>query len=249
MTDDASPTAKSALSGVIYALLALGAAAIVVLVVVLLFRTDDPRVEQLGDEAGGANSIRQTSLNDRWIAPTADADSTDLLPQAFGGWDLQSSDENARNPAFGLTAEGRHGQYVRAGAASSADLYLYRSDDVAPDVLEQVRERLSDTARFGAVEFAEPPLTPGARTLQFNMAPAGGEAEEDDSGVPEAHGLLASVGGWLLFAQSGKERDLRPFLAAYMRAVEADGAAEPPPEPAPGDRTEPIAPGGGRPGQ
>ena len=247
MTDDVSPTTKSALSGVIYAVLAAGAVAIVVLIAVLLFRTDDPRVDALGDDAGGADSIRQTSLNDRWIAPAADADPTDLLPQAFGGWDLESGDESARNPAFGLTAEGRHGRYVRAGAASSADLYLYRSDDVDPDVLEQVRERLSDTARFGEVQFSEPALVPGAKTLQFNMAPEGERAEEEMTGVPEAHGLLASVGGWLLFARSGQEQDLRPFLAAYMRAVEADGAAEPPPEPAPGDRTEPIAPGGGRP--
>ena len=245
MTDDVSPAAKTGISLTAYALLGLGALIVVALIVALLFRTDDPRVENAVDAAEGVESAHETSLNVGWIPPAADADPATLIPQAFGGWDLESSDENAGNPAYGLTRAGRHGAYARAGAATKADLYLYpgEADDAA--VVDQLRERLSDTARFGEVRFGEPALVPGAKTLRFDMAPrkdVGNAAA--DAGVPEDHGLIAALDGWLVFARSETEDDLVPFVAAYLAAIEADGSAEGPPAVAPGDRTGPVAPDG-----
>lgn len=246
MSDDPSPTTKSALSGATYGLLGLGALLVVVLAVVLLFRDGDPRMNEALEQAEGVESIRETSLNVGWVPPAADIDPGQLIPQAFGGWDLETSDTSAGNPAFGLTREGHHGRYNRAGEPVGVDLYVYPGQEDDAATVDAVRERLSDTARFGEVRFSEPALVPGAKTLQFDMAP--GEADGENAGVPEAHGLLAAVEGWLLFVRSDAESELRPFLAAYMTAVEADGAGEAPPEPAPGDRTGPISPGGGRPG-
>ncbi|QDT14551.1 hypothetical protein [Alienimonas californiensis] len=240
LSDDASPAAKSALNWTVLALLGAGLLILVILVAALLFRQDDPRfeVEGVDGDLQGAPA-RQASLNAGWLAPAADAGSAVLIPQAFGGWDLETSDRNANNPAFGLTREGYHGRYTRAGAAVAADLYVYPGQEDDAAVLQSVRERLSDPARFGDVRFSEPELVPGAKTLRFDMTPQPEGGEND--GVPESHGLMAAVDGWLLFARSENESDLLPFLAAYMRAVEADGAGEAPPEPAPGDRTEALA--------
>ncbi|MFH5803641.1 hypothetical protein [Alienimonas sp. DA493] len=239
MSDDASPTTKSALGGTLLALLAAGAVALVIVIAVLLFRQDDPRFDVGLTDADQLEPVTEASLNAGWRAPSADAGSAVLVPQAFGGWDLETSDENANNPAFGLNREGFHGRYTRAGTATAADLYVYPGQEDDAAVLQSVRERLSDPARFGDVRFSEPALVPGAKTLRFDMTPQTEGAE--NAGVPESHGLLAAVDGWLLFARSENEADLLPFLAAYMRAVEADAAGEPPPAPAPGDRTETIA--------
>ncbi len=233
MTDDVSPATKSALSGTVLALLGLGLAAIVGLVVVLLFRTDDPRVEETVEAAEGAKGVTQTSLNPGWKPPAADAAPSVLVPQAFDGWNLETSDANARNAAFGLTRDGQHGRYTRVGAARGADLYIYPGEENDAAEIDRIRALLSDESKFGAVRFGEPELTPGAKTLRFDMAPRGDQ--DADAGVPESHGVLAAVPGWLLFARSEKEDDLVPFLAAYMRAVEADGAAEAPSTAAPGD--------------
>ncbi|NNJ26644.1 hypothetical protein [Alienimonas chondri] len=243
MTDDVSPATKSALNGTVLALLGIGGVVIVILVIALFFREEDQRVEDVVQEQESIGAVTETSLNPGWKSPAADSDPSDLIPQAFGGWNLETSDENARNPAFGLTRDGYHGKYTRAGEAIFADLYVYPSEENDAATLDDIRERLSDSARFGDVRFREPALVPGATTLQFDMAPgaeAAAETEAND-GVPESHGLLAAVDGWLLFVRSEREDDLLPFLASYMKTVEADGAGEAPPAPAPGDRTEALA--------
>ena len=154
-----------------------------------------------------------------------------MIPQGFAGWDLDSNSDEATNPAFGLEFPGKKGTYTRVQVAESVNLTVHRvPGEEAKSAMAGVRERIGDEDRFGPVEFEETPLAPGVDTLGFHIR----KTEK----APAMHGLLAAAGGWLLFASSETEPDLAPFLAKYMKAVEADGEAEPP-TPVPGERDMP----------
>ena len=251
MTDDITPGQKSALNRVTLGLLGVAGLAVVGVIAALFAHRWDPGVDDVLTDGDDDAPVRQTSLNPGWQAPPADAGASVLIPGAFDGWDLQTADTAAKQPAFGLDRDGFHGAYRRAGGVGAADLYVYPGTPGDAAAIDAIRERLGDRQRFGEVRFGEPDLVPGAKTLRFDMAPSGPDAAADGDpgrGTPESHGVLAAVEGWLLFARSETEDDLVPFLAGYMRTVESDGAAEAPPAAAPGDLTEPIAPNGGRPG-
>ena len=232
MTHDPSPATKTALN---WTAILAGGAVLVGAVVVFFFlfaHRWDPGVDGVFDENPGVESpaARQASLDAGWAGPPADADQTALIPQAFGGWDVTAADENAANPAFGLDRDGFHGAYSRVKTPVTVDLYVYRADGDEAAAFDTLRDRLGDRDRFGEVRFNEPDLPGAARTSQFDIAKA--------EGVPQMHGLLARADGWLLFAKSETERGLAPFLAAYMKVVEADGTAEPPAD-IPADLTPP----------
>ena len=188
----------------------------------------------------GGTELRPATLTDGWTGPPADAREADLIPQALGKWDLTAADANPGNGMLGVDLDGFHGTYNQVGVPDVVDLAVYAADaDTAGGVLNGMKDRVSDEARFPGVRVSEKRLPGTDRTLKFDV-PEGKE-------TPELHGLAAHAGGWLMVARSATEDELAPFLAEYMRTVESDGTAEPPTDvPAQGSRGIPDqAPGAG----
>ncbi|MGC1275694.1 MAG: hypothetical protein WBC44_18450 [Planctomycetaceae bacterium] len=164
-------------------------------------------------QAGFEQAKQDEEFAQQWQAPVDDASDAVFAPQSVAGYELDSSDENARFPALGIEQEGTHAVYKQDG--DTIDVAVYRMTEAEKSaVFDEIIRRIDDDGRFQSHSHLRL-----SRSLRFDVRP------------PDLHGLLWHADGWLVFVRSQTVADLDPFLKAYLEAVETspDASAEPTP--------------------
>lgn len=164
-------------------------------------------------QAGFERAKQDEEFAQRWQAPADDAPDVVFAPESVAGYELVSSDEQARFPALGIEHEGTHAVYKQDGDTIDVAVYRLSETDKAA-VFDEIIRRIDDDERFQSHSHLRL-----SRSLRFDVRP------------PDLNGLLWHADGWLVFVRSQTVTDLDPFLKAYLEAIETSSEASAKPTP------------------